>query len=57
MRDLVTLIAQQAGALERVRFGALLSRAAEPPVIAGDARRLGDEVGFRPAIVSGAGRR
>ncbi len=50
VRDVVTLIAERAGGLERVRFGVLARRAGEPAIIAGDARRLHDEVGFRPMI-------
>jgi nucleoside-diphosphate-sugar epimerase len=50
VRELVNLIAEQAGGLERVRFGALTGRADEPAVIAGSSRRLNEEVGFEPAI-------
>ncbi len=50
VRDVVTLIAQAAGGLERVRIGELPSRAGEPDVIGGDTRRLSEEVGFQPAI-------
>jgi nucleoside-diphosphate-sugar epimerase len=50
VRDVVSLIAEQAGGLERVHFGALPQRAGEPAVIAGDTRRLAEEVGFRPTI-------
>lgn len=50
VREIVTLIAEQAGGLERVRFDALPRRAGEPAVIAAEVGRLIDEVGFRPAI-------
>ncbi|HYM65889.1 MAG TPA: NAD(P)-dependent oxidoreductase, partial [Patescibacteria group bacterium] len=50
VRDLVSMIAAEAGGSGRVRFGELPSRPDEPPVIAGDAGRLLDEVGFRPQI-------
>jgi nucleoside-diphosphate-sugar epimerase len=50
VRHLVSLIAREAGGLERVRFGALSPRPGEPPVIAADVRRLKEEVGFRAAI-------
>jgi nucleoside-diphosphate-sugar epimerase len=55
VRDLVTMIAREAGALQRVRFGELPLRAGEPPVIVGDSRRLTEEVGFRPAMMLQAG--
>jgi nucleoside-diphosphate-sugar epimerase len=50
VRDIATLIARQARASEHLRLGALPQRPGEPPVIAGDPRRLNDEVGFRPAV-------
>jgi len=50
VRDVIGLIAAQAGGSELVRFGALPPRPDEPPVIAGDARRLHSEVGYRPTI-------
>jgi nucleoside-diphosphate-sugar epimerase len=50
IRDLVTMIAEVAGGLDRVRFGALPQRPGEPALIVGAVRRLTDEVGFRPAI-------
>jgi nucleoside-diphosphate-sugar epimerase len=50
VRRLVTLVAQAAGGLERVRFGALPARAGDPEVIAGDPSRLREEVGFRAAV-------
>jgi nucleoside-diphosphate-sugar epimerase len=50
VRDVITLIAAEAGGLERVRFGELPSRAGEPPVIAGDTRRLTEDVGFQAMV-------
>jgi nucleoside-diphosphate-sugar epimerase len=50
VRDVVTLIAEQSGGLERVRFGALPERPGEPSVIAGETDRLDREVGFHPGI-------
>jgi nucleoside-diphosphate-sugar epimerase len=50
VRELVNLIAAEVGGSGRVRFGALPARAGEPPVIAGDARRLRHEVGFRASV-------
>jgi nucleoside-diphosphate-sugar epimerase len=50
VRDLVSLIAEQAGGIERVRFGALTRRAGEPSAIVGSSTRLADEVGFEPTI-------
>ncbi len=55
VRDLVTLIAREADALERVRFGELPPRAGEPTVIVGDRARLSEDVGFRPAMTLQAG--
>jgi nucleoside-diphosphate-sugar epimerase len=46
--EIVTLIAEQAGGLERVRFGALERRAGEPERIVADVERLRDAVGFTP---------
>jgi nucleoside-diphosphate-sugar epimerase len=48
VRDLVALIGRASGGLDRVCFGALPLREDEPPVIAGDVRRLTEEVGFHP---------
>jgi nucleoside-diphosphate-sugar epimerase len=50
VREIVELIEQAAGVHERVRFGALPIRPDEPDIIAGDARRMREELGFRPAI-------
>jgi nucleoside-diphosphate-sugar epimerase len=50
VRDVVTVIAEEAGALDRVRFGALEQRPGDPEVIVGDAHRLHEEVGFRPSV-------
>jgi nucleoside-diphosphate-sugar epimerase len=48
IREIVTLIAEQAGGLELVRFGALDRRAGEPEWIVADVERLRDAVGFTP---------
>lgn len=48
IREMVTLIAEQAGGLEQVRFGALERRAGEPERIVADVERLRDAVGFTP---------
>jgi len=50
VREIITLIASQARAADRVGFGALPQRPGEPEVIAGDPRRLRDAVGFHPAV-------
>jgi nucleoside-diphosphate-sugar epimerase len=50
VRDLVAAIAEHAGGIERVRFGAREERPEEPPVILGDSTRLREEVGFTPSI-------
>ncbi len=50
VRDIVGLIAAEAGGAERVRWGALPSRPDEPPTIVGDAQRLRSEVGYVPTI-------
>jgi nucleoside-diphosphate-sugar epimerase len=50
VRELITRVAREVDGLARVRFGALPTRQSEPPVIAGDPRRLTEEVGFRPAV-------
>lgn len=55
VRDLVTLIAEQTGGIERVRFGELASRADDPANIVGDVSRLDTEIGFTPAIDLRAG--
>ena len=46
IREIVTLIAEQAGGLERVRFGALERRPGEPERIVAAVERLRKEVGF-----------
>jgi nucleoside-diphosphate-sugar epimerase len=48
VRDIVELVEQATGAHGRIRFGALPLGPDEPEVIAGDVRRLRDELGFRP---------
>jgi len=50
VREIVTLTAAAAGGLDRVDFGALPMRAADPARILGNPARLRDEVGFRPQI-------
>ncbi|MGA9313568.1 MAG: NAD(P)-dependent oxidoreductase [Solirubrobacteraceae bacterium] len=50
IREIVTLIAEQAGGLERVRFGALERRAGEPERIVADVERLRGAVGFTLTI-------
>ncbi len=55
VRDLVTLIAQETGGIERVRFGELAPRADDPAILVGDVHRLHTEVGFVPAIDLRAG--
>jgi nucleoside-diphosphate-sugar epimerase len=50
VREIVALVAEQAGGAERVRFGALARRTSEPEVIVADVERLANEVGFRPTI-------
>jgi nucleoside-diphosphate-sugar epimerase len=50
VRDIVELIEQAAGVPGGVRFGALPTRPDEPDVIAGDAQRMREELGFRPII-------
>jgi nucleoside-diphosphate-sugar epimerase len=48
--DLVSLIAEETGGIERVRFGALARRPGEPDSIVGDVSRLKAELDFTPAI-------
>lgn len=55
VRDLVRALARAAGAEDRLAVGAKPSRAGEPPELVADARRLRDEVGFRPAYTLEAG--
>ena len=55
VRDVVELIERAVGVHERVRYGALPTRAGEPEVIVADARRMHDELGFRPMIALGPG--
>jgi nucleoside-diphosphate-sugar epimerase len=50
VKDVVTAVAEAAGGLDRVDFGALPKRAGEPALIVGTTNRLRDEVGFRPQI-------
>jgi len=50
VREIVELIEQAVGVRDRVRFGALPARADDPEVIAGETRRMREELGFRPAI-------
>ncbi len=55
IRDLVHTVADRLGARDRVQLGAIPAAAGEPPLIVGDARRLTDEVGWRPTFDLGAG--
>jgi nucleoside-diphosphate-sugar epimerase len=55
VRDVITLVAEAAGGLDRVDFGALPMRAAEPARIVGAADRLHNEAGFRPRVGLAAG--
>ncbi len=50
VKEVITLVAQAAGGLDRVNFGALPMRDGEPAHIVADVGRLLDEVGFRPEI-------
>lgn len=50
VRDVITLLAEAAGSLDRVDFGGVPMRPDEPARITGDPGRLRDEVGFRPRI-------
>jgi nucleoside-diphosphate-sugar epimerase len=50
IREIVTLIAEQAGGIEQVSFGALERRAGEPARIVADVERLRGMVGFTPMI-------
>jgi nucleoside-diphosphate-sugar epimerase len=55
VRDLVTLIAEETGGIERVRFGELAPRPNDPAIIVADVDRLHTDVGFAPAIDLRAG--
>ena len=55
VRDVITLVAEAAGGLDRVDFGALPMRAGEPSRIVGAADRLQAEAGFGPRIGLAAG--
>jgi nucleoside-diphosphate-sugar epimerase len=55
VRDVITLVAEAAGGLDRVDFGALPMRAGEPARIVGTADRLHNEAGFRPRVGLAAG--
>jgi nucleoside-diphosphate-sugar epimerase len=46
--EIVRILAEEAGGLERVHFGELPRRPGEPALIAGDPGRLTGEVGFHP---------
>jgi nucleoside-diphosphate-sugar epimerase len=49
VRDVVKLIERTTGVDDRVRFGALPTRAGDPEVIVGDTRRMRTELDWRPA--------
>ena len=48
--SITRMIGRIIGRPELVELGALPDRAAEPPLLAADVRRLADEVGFRPGV-------
>jgi len=48
LRDVVRAIALKLSGLDRVDWGVYPSRPGDPALLAGDARRLHEEVGFRP---------
>jgi nucleoside-diphosphate-sugar epimerase len=50
VRTLIEEIARSAGCLDLVELGALPRRSGEPDRLVADARRLHDDVGFRPAL-------
>ncbi len=58
IREMVTLIAEAVGRPELVRWGAVPTRAGEPPRLVADVRRLREEVGFdsRVALEDGVRR-
>jgi nucleoside-diphosphate-sugar epimerase len=49
VRDVVRLIEQTTGVHDRVRLGALATRASDPEVIVGDTRRMRTELDWHPA--------
>jgi nucleoside-diphosphate-sugar epimerase len=49
LRDLVALVAEEAGRPELVRYGALPARAGEPDELVADVTRLRDAVGWSPS--------
>ena len=55
VRELVSVIARQLDAQERVDFGALPTRAHEPPVILADTRRLREVLHWQPHFTLEAG--
>ena len=50
VRDVVAAVADAAGRPDLVRWGELPQRPGDPPLLEADARRLLDEVGWRPGI-------
>lgn len=50
IREMVSAIADEIGAAELVRWGAVPTREGEPPALVADVRRLREEVGFVPAV-------
>lgn len=48
VRRLIEILAEELGARNLVRFGALASLPGDPPFIAADITRLHDEIGFKP---------
>ena len=55
LREVVRAAADYIGARERVQFGAIPAQANEPPLLAGDCRRLSNEVGWQPQYSIRAG--
>jgi nucleoside-diphosphate-sugar epimerase len=55
VREVVSEVARAAGREDLVRFGAMPMRPDDPPLLAGDVRRLHDEVGWRPSRTLRAG--
>jgi nucleoside-diphosphate-sugar epimerase len=50
VRELIELVAAEAGSRELVRFGALAPRPGDPATLLADVRRLRETVGFTPRI-------
>jgi nucleoside-diphosphate-sugar epimerase len=50
VREVVSLVGEVVGRPDLIRFGAVTRRPGEPSLLAADAGRLRDEVGFRPLV-------